>query len=152
MNNNILPLIKIIFLLLIVNAVPFDMYLHYFTPLWGILFFSYWLFFYGRDFVLLFAFIFGLILDVSSSDLLGQNTLALLLASGFLLKFKREFLITSILWQQMYILVASFIYLFAYLVVYVISFGFNIDFMVLFSGVITAVLWGFSVFISKKHL
>lgn len=142
MNNPSLKLLlKLTVLSLILQILPIPYTLVFFMPLWSLLFFSYWLIFHSKEYPLLSAVIIGIITDVFLGDILGQNALALLVSSFFLLKIKHNFIMSSIIGQQFLILITSFLFIISYLSVDLFVYGSNINWVLFFSSISSAVIW-----------
>ena len=134
-------LIKITLLALIISAIPLPQLFLEISPFWMLLFFIYWLIWFfpkGRFF---FALILGILVDILHGDILGQNALALILSGAFISYVKQSFSVSNLSTQQVYVFVASTIYLAIFLLVHSLIQGFDFNYYLLFSPLSCAVFW-----------
>jgi rod shape-determining protein MreD len=87
------------------------------------------------------AFILGILLDVLQGGILGQNALALVLSSAFILNVKKSFFVSNITTQQVYIFISTLIYLITFLLIHSLVNGLNIKWLILLSPFTSALLW-----------
>ena len=133
----------------LLQSIPLPAWLRDFMPLWSVILFAYWLMFYCSGFALLSAFFAGLLVDVLFADILGQNALAFVVMSGFLLKIKQSFMAAGMMGQQGFIFLASLIYTLFHSAVYIVAYDLIVpwtNFMPAFSS---ALVWLF-VGLSKR--
>jgi rod shape-determining protein MreD len=147
-NNHFRLLFKTTILSIILQLLPFPSFLETIMPLWSVVFFSFWLVFYSREFPLFAAVVVGLITDIFIGDIFGQNALALLVVALLLLKIKHSFVMSSIVGQQLLILIISLLFLFVYLGVNLLISGFTIKGIYFIPAITTAIMW--IVFYFKK--
>jgi rod shape-determining protein MreD len=100
-------LVKITILAFIVGAVALPSILDIISPFWLLLFFIYWLIYSDSDRIYSAAFVLGILLDVFQGGILGQNALALLISSAFILSVKKSFFVSNLTTQQVYVFIAS---------------------------------------------
>lgn len=135
-------LVKITLFSLIISALPLPEVILKIAPFWLLLFFTYWLAYFntqGRYFI---ALILGILIDVLHGDILGQNALSLILSIAFIVKVRQSFAVSNITTQQIYILIASAIYLSVLLLVHGLSTqSFDFNYYLLFTPLTTALLW-----------
>lgn len=139
-NNSYLFLIKssVISLLLTAALAGFE----YFNIFWMLLSFSYWVARFDVKNPEYFALIAGLFVDIIQGDILGQNSLALILSSLFLLKVKQSFFTSNISTEQVYIFILSIIYLSVIYTVHLISItDFYINPYIFISIISTPIAW-----------
>jgi len=134
-------LTKISLLALIVSSVPLPQTLLEASPFWMLLFFTYWLVNFpakGRFFL---ALMLGVLIDILHGDILGQNALALILSSIFIIKVKQSFYVSNLSTQQVYIFSAASIYLCLILLVNILTQGFDFNYYLLLTPFTSALFW-----------
>lgn len=137
-----ITLIKITLLVLIISALPLPEIALYVAPFWVLLFFTYWVITFITKGQLFFALGLGVLIDVLYGDILGQNALALILSSAFIINVKQSLLVSNITTQQTYLFVASIIYLAVLLLVHSLSIqDFSFNAYLLLKPFLTALLW-----------
>ena len=145
MNNSLHSSFKLLFKLtvlsIILQIIPIPYSLNFFMPLWSLLFFSYWLVFHSKEYPLLSAIIVGVITDIFLGDILGQHALSLLISSFFLLYIRHNFIMSSIVGQQILILITSFLFLISYLSVDLFVHSSTINWSLFLSSISTAIIW-----------
>jgi len=87
------------------------------------------------------ALLLGVLLDILQGDILGQNALALILSSAFIVNVKQSFFVSNLSTQQVYVFVASSIYLGLFLLVHTLIQGFNFSYYLLFAPLTGALFW-----------
>ncbi len=138
--NSIWFLIKSSLITLILSAIP--IFSNEVIVFWPLLSFSYWLIRFKIKNPAYYALVLGILIDVISGDILGQNSLALILSSLFLIKIKRSFFTSNISTEQVYIFVASIIYLTVIYTVHLISITeFYINPVMFISLITTPLFW-----------
>ena len=110
MNNAYQFLLKITLISLILSAIP--LVPNFLMPIWILLFYTYWMIKFNIKTPAIFALFIGLFFDVLQGDLLGQNSLALILSSLFILKVKQSFSFSNTSTEQVYLFISSAIYFF----------------------------------------
>jgi len=126
---------------LIISSAPASQTLLEFSPFWVLLFFIYWLINFpakGRFFL---ALILGVLIDILHGDILGQNALALILSSAFIVNVKQSFYVSNLSTQQVYVFSAASIYLSLILLVHILTQGFNFSYYLLFTPLTSALFW-----------
>jgi len=134
-------LIKITLFALIISAIPLSQIVLEVSPFWLLLFFIYWLIHFpakGRFFL---ALLLGVLLDILQGDILGQNALALILSSAFIANVKQSFVVSNSSTQQVYVFIASSIYLGLFLLVHTLIQGFNFSYYLLLAPLSSALFW-----------
>ncbi|CAC9587644.1 Rod shape-determining protein MreD [uncultured Gammaproteobacteria bacterium] len=134
-------LIKITLFSLILSALPFNEAVLDSSPFWMLLLFSYWLIYFPVRGGLFTALILGTLLDILQGDILGQNALALILASLFINKVKQSFFVSNLSTQQVYIFVAGSIYFCLFFATHILIHGFNDNYYLLLSPLTGAIAW-----------
>ncbi|SMM98961.1 Rod shape-determining protein MreD [uncultured Candidatus Thioglobus sp.] len=102
---------KTALLALIISTLPLPLIALEVSPFWILLLFVYWITrftVYGVFFLALFL---GLLVDILYGDVLGKNALALILSSAFIVNVKQSFSVSNLSTQQVYVFIASAIYL-----------------------------------------
>ena len=148
-NDNFL-LLKISLIALIVNAISLPQFIEYISPFWILIFYAYWLVYSENKAAYIVALLLGLILDVSQGDILGQNALALILSSAVILRVKKSFYVSNITTQQIYVFIASIVYLAALLITQMTMLATNINWLILFAPITTSIIWPFVRFLLAK--
>ena len=134
-------LIKISIIAFIIGAISLPSFLELISPFWLLSFFIYWLIYSNGKSVFTSAFILGILLDVLQGGILGQNALALVLSSAFILNVKKSFFVSNLTTQQVYIFLGSIIYLIIFLLVQQLTQGLNFEWLILLSPFTSAILW-----------
>ena len=126
---------------LIISSVPASQILLEISPFWMLLFFIYWLINFpakGRFFL---ALVLGVLIDILHGDILGQNALALILSSAFIVNVKQSFYVSNLSTQQVYVFSAASIYLSLILLVHILTQGFNFSYYLLITPLTSALFW-----------
>ena len=134
-------LIKITILAFIVAAINLPHLIELISPFWLLLFFVYWLIYSNSESIYRFAFILGILLDVFQGGILGQNALALVISSAFILSVKKSFFVSNLTTQQVYIFITSLIYLALFLMTHIAVQGIQIQWLVVLTPFTGAILW-----------
>ena len=134
-------LIKITILAFIIGAINLPHMIEIISPFWLLLFFVYWLIYTNSEGIYRFAFILGILLDVFQGGILGQNALALVISSAFILSVKKSFFVSNLTTQQVYIFIASLIYLGLFLMTHIAVQGIQIQWLVVLTPFTGAILW-----------
>jgi len=120
------------------------------SPFWLLLFFIYWLIYSDSNGIYTAALILGLLLDVLQGAILGQNALALIMSSAFILSVKKSFFVSNLTTQQVYVFFASLIYLILFLITHILVQGLQIQWLVIFVPFTGAILWPIVRFLLAK--
>ena len=134
-------LLKITVLAFIVGAIALPSVIEMVSPFWLLLFFIYWLIYSDSNGIYSSAFVLGILLDVFQGGILGQNALALVISSAFILSVKKSFFVSNLTTQQVYVFIASLIYLIVFLITHISVQGLQIQWLVLFVPFTGAILW-----------
>ena len=134
-------LLKITVLAFIVGAIALPSLIEMISPFWLLLFFIYWLIYSDSNGIYSSAFVLGILLDVFQGGILGQNALALVISSAFILSVKKSFFVSNLTTQQVYVFIASLIYLIVFLITHISVQGLQIQWLVLFVPFTGAILW-----------
>ena len=134
-------LLKITVLAFIVGAIALPSLIEMVSPFWLLLFFIYWLIYSDSNGIYSSAFVLGILLDVFQGGILGQNALALVISSAFILIVKKSFFVSNLTTQQVYVFIASLIYLIVFLITHISVQGLQIQWLVLFVPFTGAILW-----------
>ena len=134
-------LIKITILAFIVGAINLPHMIELISPFWLLLFFVYWLIYSNSEGIYRFAFILGILLDVFQGGILGQNALALVISSAFILSVKKSFFVSNLTTQQVYIFIASLIYLGLFLMTHIAVQGIQIQWLFVLTPFTGAIFW-----------
>ena len=148
-NDNLL-LLKISLIALIVNAISLPHFMEIISPFWILIFYVYWLIYSENKAAYIVALLLGLILDISQGDILGQNALALILSSTVIIRVKKSFYVSNITTQQIYIFMASLVYLIALLITQITILDINFDWLILFAPITSSIIWPFVRFLLAK--
>ena len=134
-------LLKITVLAFIFGAIALPSLIEMVSPFWLLLFFIYWLIYSDSNGIYRSAFVLGILLDVFQGGILGQNALALVISSAFILSVKKSFFVSNLTTQQVYVFIASLIYLIVFLITHISVQGLQIQWLVLFVPFTGAILW-----------
>jgi len=134
-------LLKITVLAFIVGAIALPSLIEMVSPFWLLLFFIYWLIYSDSNGIYSSAFVLGILLDVFQGGILGQNALALVISSAFILSVKKSFFVSNLTTQQVYIFITSLIYLALFLMTHIAVQGIQIQWLVVLTPFTGAILW-----------
>ena len=140
-NSSLLLLTKITIMALIVGAIALPSGLEIVSPFWMLIFFIYWIIYTDTKSVYLFALILGLMTDILQGGILGQNALALLISSAFIFNVKKSFYVSNLTTQQVYIFIASLIYLIALISTHIAIQGFDFSWFIILSPFTGSIIW-----------
>ncbi|MDC1386779.1 rod shape-determining protein MreD [Candidatus Thioglobus sp.] len=140
-SNHFFLLVKISIIAFITGAISMPSFLELASPFWLLPFFSYWVIYSNGKNIFASAFILGILLDIIEGGTLGQNAVALVLSSAFILNVKKSFFVSNLTTQQVYIFLGSIIYLIIFLLVQQLTQGLNFVWLILLSPFISAILW-----------
>jgi len=139
--NSLLLLTKITIIALVIGAISLPSILEIASPFWMLIFFIYWIIYTDTKELYLFALILGLLADILQGSILGQNALALLISSAFIFNIKKSFYISNLTTQQVYIFIASLIYLIALILTHLTIQGFDFSWLIILSPFTGAIIW-----------
>lgn len=139
--SQLVLLAKIMVLAFIFAAIALPSIIELISPFWLLLFFVYWLIYTDSNAIYSSAFVLGILLDVFQGGILGQNALALIVSSAFILSVKKSFFVSNLTTQQVYIFFASMIYLILFLITQIAVQGIQIQWLVLAAPFTGAILW-----------
>jgi rod shape-determining protein MreD len=148
--NPILLLSKISIFALIIGAISLPLVIELSSPLWMLVCFVYWLIYTDGKWIYLSALILGLLMDVLQGGILGQNALSLVISSAFIFNVKKSFFVSNLTTQQVYIFLASLIYLITFLLTHILVQGFDFSLLILISPFSSAIIWPFIRFLLAK--
>ena len=140
-NNPLLLLIKIAIIALIVGIISLPSVLEIVSPFWTLIFFIYWIIYSDTKVLYLFALILGLLTDILQGSILGQNALALIISSAFIFSVKKSFYVSNLTTQQVYVFIASLIYLIALISTHLAIQGFDFNWLILLSPFTASIIW-----------
>ena len=140
-SNHFFLLVKISIIAFITGAISLPSFLELASPFWLLPFFSYWVIYSNGKNIFTSAFILGILLDIIEGGTLGQNAVALVLSSAFILNVKKSFFVSNLTTQQVYIFLGSIIYLIIFLLVQQLTQGLNFEWLILLSPFTSAILW-----------
>ena len=140
-SNHFFLLVKISIIAFIIGAISLPSFLELASPFWLLPFFSYWVIYSHGKNIFASAFILGILLDIIEGGTLGQNAVALVLSSAFILNVKKSFFVSNLTTQQVYIFLGSIIYLIIFLLVHQLTQGLNFEWLILLSPFTSAILW-----------
>jgi rod shape-determining protein MreD len=140
-SNHFFLLVNISIIAFIIGAISLPSFLELASPFWLLSFFIYWLIYSNDKNIFTAAFILGVLLDILQGGILGQNALAMVLSSAFILNVKKSFFISNITTQQVYIFTGTLIYLMIFLLVHQLAQGLNFEWLILLSPLTSAILW-----------
>ena len=140
-NNSLLLLTKITIIALIVGAISLPTILEMVSPFWMLIFFIYWIIYTDTKALYFFALILGLLTDILQGSILGQNALALLISSAFIFNVKKSFYVSNLTTQQVYVFIASLIYLIALILTHIAIQGFDFSWLIILSPFTASIIW-----------
>jgi rod shape-determining protein MreD len=111
------------------------------SPYWVLIFFIYWLIYVETKAIYSFALLVGLLLDLLHGNVFGQNAIALIGSTVFIINVKKSFYVSNLSTQQVYIFVASLIYLLITISVHLMIQGFDFSYLVFLAPITGAILW-----------
>ena len=149
-SNHFFLLVKISIIAFITGAISMPSFLELASPFWLLPFFSYWVIYSNGKNIFASAFILGILLDIIEGGTLGQNAVALVLSSAFILNVKKSFFVSNLTTQQVYIFLGSIIYLIIFLLVHQLTQGLNFEWLILLSPFTSAILWPLIRFLLAK--
>ena len=139
--TQLLLLLKVTILAFILGSISLPNILELVSPFWLLMFFIYWLIYSDSNGIFSEALILGLLLDVLQGAILGQNALALIVSSAFILSVKKSFFVSNLTTQQVYVFIASLIYLVLFLMTHLVVQGLQIQWLILFVPFTGALMW-----------
>ena len=139
--TQLILLLKVTILAFIVGSISLPNILELVSPFWLLLFFIYWLIYSDSNGIFTTAFILGILLDVLQGAILGQNALALIITSAFILREKQSFFVSNLTTQQVYVFIASLIYLVLFLITHLTVQGLHVQWLILFVPFTGALVW-----------
>ncbi len=148
--THLLLLLKVTILAFIVGSISLPHVLELISPFWLLLFFIYWVIYSDSSGIYSAALILGLLLDVLQGAILGQNALALVISSAFILSVKKSFFVSNLTTQQVYVFIASLIYLTFFLVTHLVIQGLQIQWLIIFVPFTGAIVWPIVRFLLAK--
>ncbi len=148
--TQLLLLLKVTILAFIVGSISLPHVLELISPFWLLLFFIYWLIYSDSSGIYSAALILGLLLDVLQGAILGQNALALVISSAFILSVKKSFFVSNLTTQQVYVFIASLIYLIFFLITHLVVQGLQIQWLIIFVPFTGAIVWPIVRFLLAK--
>ncbi|MDC3361130.1 rod shape-determining protein MreD, partial [Candidatus Thioglobus sp.] len=95
-SNHFFLLVKISIIAFITGAISLPSFLELASPFWLLPFFSYWVIYSNGKNIFASAFILGILLDIIEGGTLGQNAVALVLSSAFILNVKKSFFVSNL--------------------------------------------------------
>lgn len=140
-NDSLLLLTKIAIIALIVGAISLPSVLEIISPFWMLVFFIYWIIYTDSKALYFYALILGLLTDMLQGSILGQNALALLISSAFIFSVKKSFYVSNLTTQQVYIFIASIIYLIVLILTHIAIQGFDFSWLILLSAFTGSIIW-----------
>lgn len=140
-NSSLLLLTKITIIALIVGAISLPTILEIVSPFWMLIFFIYWVIYTDSKAIYLFALILGLLTDILQGSILGQNALALLISSAFIFNVKKSFYVSNLTTQQVYVFIASLIYLIALILTHLAIQDFDFSWLIILSPFTASIIW-----------
>ena len=137
----LLLLLKVTILAFILGSISLPIILELVSPFWLLLFFIYWLIYSDSNGIFSAALILGLLLDVLQGAILGQNALALIISSAFILSVKKSFFVSNLTTQQVYVFIASLIYLVLFLITHLAVQSLHVQWLIIFVPFTGALVW-----------
>ncbi|EEZ80648.1 MAG: hypothetical protein Sup05_0504 [uncultured Candidatus Thioglobus sp.] len=126
---------------MIMSALPLPQLLLELSPFWVLLFYIYWLGYSAANGRFFIALVLGVLIDILQGSILGQNALALIFSSAFISNVQQSFFVSNLSTQQVYVFVASSIYLAVILLIHVLIQGFSFSYYLLLAPLSSALFW-----------
>jgi rod shape-determining protein MreD len=120
------------------------------APIWILIFYSYFLLNFEFEFEYFIAFFLGIIIDITTSSILGQNSIALIVASFFVIKSKKQVQIANSSTIAIFVFLASVIYLAILLLIHIITQGVDFNYWIFMTPLTTAIFYTIIATIMKK--
>jgi len=136
-----LLLFKLTLISALVSAIPMPEMIHSAEPFWMLMFFTYWLIYTKTKAAYSIALVLGLLLDLLQGNVFGHNALALIISAFFIINIKKSFYVSNLSTQQVYIFVASLIYLLVTISVHWIIQGLDFSYLIFLTPLTGAILW-----------
>ena len=146
----IIPIITTTIIAIILGLVDLGDYFNIAQPFWILIFYSYILVNYNIKYELFIALILGIFIDIASSNILGQSSLALVIASFFIITNKKSIKTAHNITIIIFILITSIIYLTSILLVHIAIQGFDLSYYIFISPVTTAIFYPLIAYIFKN--
>jgi len=143
-------LFKLALISTLLSAVALPEMIHSATPFWMLIFFTYWLIYAETRAVYTLSLLLGLLLDLLHGNVFGQNALALIASTVFILNVKKSFYVSNLSTQQVYVFVASLIYLLITICVHWIIQGFDFSYLTFLAPLTGSILWPIVHFLLAK--
>ncbi|MGE4570509.1 MAG: rod shape-determining protein MreD [Gammaproteobacteria bacterium] len=145
-----LLLFKLALISALLSAVSLPEMIQSAAPFWMLIFFTYWLIYTETKAVYSFALLLGLLLDLLHGNVFGQNALALIGSTVFILSVKKSFYVSNLSTQQVYVFVASLIYLVITIGLHWIVQDFDFSYLIFLAPLTGAILWPIVHFLLAK--
>ena len=139
--TQLLLLLKVTILAFILGSISLPNILELVSPFWLLMFFIYWLIYTDSNGIFSAALILCLLLDVLQVAIFGHNALALIVSSAFILSVKKSFFVSNLTTQQVYVFIASLIYLVLFLMTHLMVQSLQIQWLILFVPFTGALMW-----------
>ena len=143
-------LLQIAIISMLLSAISLPEVIQSAAPFWFFLFFSYWLIYTKNNTVYTYALLLGLLLDLLQFNVLGQNALALVISTFFILSVKKSFYFSNTTTQQVYIFLGSVIYLLVIIGTHWIIQGFDFSYLLFFAPITSSIMWPIILFFLPK--
>ncbi len=132
---------KISIFALMISSFPLSQTILEISPFWMLIFYIYWLIHFPAKLRFFLALILGVLIDILHGDILGQNALALILSSAFIVNVKQSFFVSNLSTQQVYVFIAASIYLILLLLVHSLTQGLNFSYYLFLAPLSSALFW-----------
>ena len=143
-------LLKVSLIAFIIGSISLPSWMELASPFWLLTFFIYWIVYTNSKNIFTLAFVLGIFFDTLQGGILGQNSLALVLSSAFILNIKKSFFVSNMTTQQVYVFIGSLIYLVVFLIVHFLVQSFSINWIILISPFSAGILWPIIRFLLAK--
>lgn len=138
---SIKQIILSILLVIVLESVSFGEFVDRLSPFWTLILWFYFVSRFEINFVYFLALVFGLLLDVISGNLLGQNALALIITTLLIVNAKKQIRMANTATIFVFMVFISFIYIIVLNIINFIIQGFYIDYFDLFIPLNTAIFY-----------
>lgn len=138
---SIMQVIVFTILVIILESISFNDIVNSISPFWLLIFWSYVVINYNIKSVYILSLLFGVILDIISGGLVGENALTLIITSLFIVNFKKQIKIANSATIFVFIVFISSIYLISLILIKLVIEGFYFNYLDLLTPINTAIFY-----------
>ncbi len=138
--NRVLILSFITIASIVLDTISFGSYWLHIKPFWLLAFYVIYVFRYQTVFAFYNALVLGVIIDIASSNILGQTSFALIIATGLLILNVKRIQFSNVLTYFMYVLIICILYFIVLMIPHTMIHGVDVHPLTLVAPLTTAVL------------